>query len=354
MDRIEVAAGSGSYPVLVGSGAIQRLPELTSVHRRLAVLADSAFDPLKTRLPLPGDSQISWFSMPGGEASKTLSGLATVLDWLESSRIGRDGCLVVLGGGSLGDVGGLAASIWQRGIALYQVPTTLLAMVDSAVGGKTGINSAGSKNAIGTIWQPAAVVADPDLLASLPGKEFEAAFGEVVKYAVAMDAELFRLLEEHRDRLLARDAELLVPVISRCIRAKAGVVAADERDETGVREVLNYGHTIAHGIEAATGFRAAHGRAVAQGMRVAARIAALMGVCERSLVEAQDRLLEAYGLPGELPEARPDEILAALPSDKKARAGSIRWVLPTALGRAGSGHQVPPETVRRALAEVLA
>ena len=138
MDRIEVAVGAGTYQVLVGPGALAQLPALTASHRRLAVLADSAFDPITTRLPMPSNSQISWFSMPGGEHAKTLKGLASVLDWLESSRIGRDGCLVVLGGGSLGDLGGLAASIWQRGIAVYQVPTTLLAMVDSSIGGKTG------------------------------------------------------------------------------------------------------------------------------------------------------------------------------------------------------------------------
>ena len=334
--------------MLVGAGARGRLPELVEGHPKVAVLADAAL--AEHDVALPGTARLR---LQAGESAKTLDGLRRVLGWLEESGVGRDGALVVVGGGSLGDLGGLAASIWQRGIALYQVPTTLLAMVDSAVGGKTGINSERAKNAIGTFWQPRVVVADMDLLRSLPASEYEAAFGEIVKYGVAMDAGLFALMQREREGLLAREPELLERVVARCLRAKAGVVGADERDETGIREILNYGHTVAHGIEAASGFEAAHGRAVSQGMRAAARIAASLGLCAADLVEAQDELLGAYGLPGELPPVTSERVLAALPRDKKARRGEVRWVMPREIGRAETGHRVPAEAVEAAVRALL-
>lgn len=292
--------------------------------------------------------------MAGGESAKTLARLGLVLEFLENAGIRRDGALVVMGGGSLGDLGGLAASIWQRGIALYQIPTTLLAMVDSALGGKTAINGARAKNAIGSFWQPRAVIADPELLAGLPAAEYEAAFGEIAKYAVAQDERLFTILRENSEKLLAREPGLLGEVIARCVRAKAEVVAADERDEGGVREILNYGHTVAHGIEAASGFRAGHGRAVALGMRAEARIAAELGLCDQELVRGQDALLELYRLPGRLPEVTAEAVLAALPADKKSRDGKVRWVLPRAVGRAETGHLVPDATVEGAVRAILA
>jgi 3-dehydroquinate synthase len=290
--------------------------------------------------------------MPGGEAAKTMAGLERVLAFMEETGLRRDGCLVVCGGGSIGDLGGLAASLWQRGIACYQVPTTLLAMVDSSIGGKTGVNTARAKNAIGTFWQPRAVLADLEYLRTLPEEEFRSAFGEVVKYAVAMDASLARLLRRDREKLLARDLGALEPVVARCVEAKASVVAEDERDE-GRRALLNYGHTLGHAIEAASGFHAVHGRAVAAGMRAAARVALRTGLCDQTVVAEQDDLLRAFGLPGDLPPVDIDDVLAALPSDKKSRGGEVRWVLPRELGRAEPGHRADARAVRAAVAEVL-
>lgn len=347
MERVDVRLPGRSYPVLIGSGSRHRLAALVAEHSGVAVLADQALGDV-------GGEGRPVLRMPGGERAKTLAGLGTVLEFLEASGIRRDGALVVMGGGSLGDVGGLAASIWQRGIALYQVPTTLLAMVDSAIGGKTAINGVGAKNAIGSFWQPRGVIVDPDLLAPLPAAQYEAAFGEIAKYAVAQDEQLFQVLHARVDQLRAREPAALSEVIARCVRAKANVVAADERDEAGVREILNYGHTVAHGIEAASGFMASHGRAVAQGMRAAARIAASLGLCEAALVEAQDELLGLYRLPGPQPHVGTTEVLAALPGDKKSRGGEIRWVLPRALGRAETGHVVPAAVVEEAVRAILA
>ncbi|HEY4027181.1 MAG TPA: 3-dehydroquinate synthase family protein, partial [Candidatus Dormibacteraeota bacterium] len=239
------------------------------------------------------------------------------------------------------------------GVRCVHVPTTLLAMVDSSVGGKTGVNSARTKNAIGAYWQPAAVVSDLAVLSTLPESEYLAAFGEIVKYAVAMDRELGERLEADRDALLARSSVALEPVIARCVELKAKVVAADER-EGGPRQILNYGHTVGHAVESASGYAAAHGRAVALGMEAAARIAAALGRCPPGLVAAQDALLEAFALPGQLPSVTADAVLAAVPRDKKSRAGTVRWVLPREMGRAQVGVEVPDEVVSAVVRSLLA
>ena len=345
MVEVEVPLPGRAYRVVVGAGAVAGLPELVGRHPRAAMLMDRAVAPPPLDLPA--------LKLAGGEKSKTIGTLKRVLDFMEKSGLGRDGALVVVGGGSLGDLGGLAASLWQRGIACYQVPTTLLAMVDSSIGGKTGINTGKAKNAVGTFWQPRAVVADLDYLRCLPEDEFRAAFGEVVKYGVAMDAPLTRLLRRDREKLLARDLEALEPVVVRCVRAKAGVVAEDERDE-GRRALLNYGHTVGHGIEAASDFRALHGRAVAAGMRAAARVAAWSAVCSPDLVRRQDELLFGFGLPGPLPPVAPSKVLAAMRRDKKVRGGEVEWVLPAQMGRAQTRRRADHELVRRAVREILA
>jgi 3-dehydroquinate synthase len=233
-----------------------------------------------------------------------------------------------------------------------QVPTTLLAMVDSSVGGKTGVNTARAKNAIGAFWQPAAVVSDLAVLGTLPEAEYLAAFGEIVKYAIAMDRDLAGRLEADRHRLGARDPDALEPVVARCVELKAAVVAADER-EGGPRAILNYGHTVGHALESASGYAAAHGRAVAFGARAVARIALALGRCDQALVARQDELLEAFGLPGPLPRVTAEGVLAAIPRDKKSRNGSVRWVLPHEMGRAQVGVEVPGGVVASVVHSLL-
>ncbi|HYM66080.1 MAG TPA: 3-dehydroquinate synthase family protein [Patescibacteria group bacterium] len=252
----------------------------------------------------------------------------------------------------MGDLAGFAAAVWQRGVRLVAVPTTLLAMVDSSVGGKTGVNGVRSKNAIGAFWQPSAVVSDLASIETLPPASYRDAFAEVVKYAVAMDRGLVDLLNRERPRLLAADPAILESVVFRCVAAKALVVAKDER-ERGPRAILNYGHTAGHALEAASGFRVSHGRAVAFGMRVAARIALSMELCSKRLVETQEALLDAYGLPDRLPHVDPARVLSAIPRDKKARRGKVAWVLPRRLGHAEIGHAVPAAIVRRVVTRAL-
>jgi len=292
-------------------------------------------------------------AIPAGERSKSLSQLESVLSFLELQRIDRGGLVIAVGGGTVGDLAGFAASVWQRGVRLVAVPTTLLAMVDSSIGGKTGVNGRRSKNAIGAFWQPSAVISDLATLESLPLAAYRDAFAEVVKYAVAMDRGLFELVQRNAPRLVERDRSMLERVVFRCVAAKALIVAKDERDR-GPRAILNYGHTAGHALEAATGFRVSHGRAVAFGMRVAAQIAVAMDLCSKRLVESQDELLTSLGLSHRAPRADPERVLAAIALDKKARRGKVAWVMPRRIGHAEIGHAVPGPLVRRVVTRSLA
>jgi 3-dehydroquinate synthase len=356
--RVTVDLPGRAYPVLVGRGALEELPRLVremgataaAVVTDRTVAADWAV-PVRAGLTGAG-VRTEVHALEPGERCKTLAGVEQVLDFLETSAIDRHGVVVALGGGTVGDLAGFAASTWLRGVRCVQVPTTLLAMVDSSVGGKTGVNSARAKNAIGAFWQPVAVVADLAVLDTLPESEYLAAFGEIVKYGVAMDADLAASLEADREPLLQRSPEALEPVVARCVELKARVVAADER-EGGPRAILNYGHTVAHAVESASGYAAVHGRAVALGMRAAARIATALGRCDASLPERQDGLLAAYGLPGDLPPVSAADVLAAIPRDKKSRDGAVRWVLPREMGRAQVGAEVPPAVVAEVVGSLL-
>ena len=292
-------------------------------------------------------------AIPAGERSKSMAQLQSVLSFLERQQLDRGGCVIAVGGGTVGDLAGLAAAMWQRGVRLVAVPTTLLAMVDSSIGGKTGVNGLRSKNAIGAFWQPSAVVSDLAAIETLPAANYRDAFAEVVKYAVAMDRGLFDLLQRNAPRLAERDLSMLQRVVFRCVAAKALVVAKDERDR-GPRAILNYGHTAGHALEAATGFRVSHGRAVAFGMRVAADIAVAMDLCSERLAESQGILLEAFGLPDRPPQADPKRVLAAIALDKKARRGKVAWVMPRRIGHAEVGHAVPGALVRRVVTRALA
>jgi 3-dehydroquinate synthase len=356
--RLIVDAARGSYPVIIGSGVHG---ELRNVVRRLdpssaVIVADSnvrSWADRVARAIKPTGVRPSIYVVRAGERSKSMSALRDVLAFFERQKIDRSGVVIAVGGGTVGDLAGFAASVWLRGIRLVAVPTTLLAMVDSSIGGKTGVNGTRSKNAIGTFWPPSAVVADVACLETLPPPAYRDAFAEVVKYGVAMDRGIFELLQEERPRLLDGDRRALERVVFRCVTAKALVVARDER-ERGPRAILNYGHTAGHALEAATGFRISHGRAVAFGMRVAAKVALSLELCGPRLVEAQDELLTAYGLPDRAPAADLARVLAAIEHDKKARRGRVAWVMPRRLGHAEPGHVVPAGVVRRIVRKALA
>jgi 3-dehydroquinate synthase len=356
--RLILDSPSGSYPVIIGSnihrelrGAVARL-DPTGV----AIVTDSNVRPWAAKVAKSvkrAGLKTSIHVIPAGERSKSIHQLHEVLAFLERQRIDRGGCVIAVGGGTVGDLAGFAAAVWQRGIRLVGVPTTLLAMVDSSIGGKTGVNGTRSKNAIGAFWQPSAVISDLACIETLPAASYRDAFAEVVKYAVAMDRGLFDLLRKERPRLLGGDRAMLERVVFRCVAAKALVVAKDER-ERGRRAILNYGHTAGHALEAASGFRVSHGRAVAFGMRVAAQIALSMELCSKRLVESQDEVLTEYGLPDRVPHVDPARLLAAIPRDKKALRGKVAWVMPRRLGHAEIGHAVPSPLVRRIVTRALA
>jgi len=356
--RLIIEAPAGSYPVVIGNnihrelrGAVARLDPTSA-----AIITDANVLPWARKVARTikrAGVKTPIHVIRPGERSKSMSALGDVLSFLERQKVDRAGCVIAVGGGTVGDVAGFAAAVWQRGIRVVQVPTTLLAMVDSSIGGKTGVNGLRSKNAIGSFWQPTAVVTDLAFLETLPPANYREAFAEVVKYAVAMDHGLFELLMKNRDRLVAGDRAALERVVFQCVMAKALVVAKDER-EKGPRAILNYGHTAGHALEAASGFRISHGRAVAFGMRVAARIALSMDLCGRRLVESQDAMLTAYGLPERAPRVDLAKVLAAIPRDKKARRGKVAWVMPRRLGHAEPGHAVPAAIVRRVLRKALA
>ncbi|MGH7765112.1 MAG: 3-dehydroquinate synthase [Candidatus Dormibacteraceae bacterium] len=359
MVRLILDSASGSYPVVIGTN-LQR--ELRSVVSRLeptgvAIVTDTNVRPwaakVVARAVKRSGLKTAIHAVPAGERSKSMAQLHDVLAFLERIGIDRGGCVIAVGGGTVGDLAGFAASVWQRGIRVVGVPTTLLAMVDSSIGGKTGVNGTRSKNAIGSFWQPAAVISDLAAIDTLPPANYRDAFAEVVKYAVAVDRGLIEMLQKERTRLVAADKAMLERVVFRCVAAKALVVAKDER-EHGPRAILNYGHTAGHALEAASGFRVSHGRGVAFGMRVAARIAFAMDLCGNRLVQTQDELLTSYGLPDRVPHIDPKRVLAAISRDKKARRGKVAWVLPRTVGHAEFGHDVPGALVRRIVTRALA
>ena len=285
-----------------------------------------------------------------GESSKSLEVAAGLWNTLIEMGADRKSVVVAVGGGVVGDLAGFIAATFARGVPFIQVPTTLLAHVDSSVGGKVGINLPDAKNMVGAFWQPRGVLIDTATLATLPQREYRAGLAEVVKYGVILDADFFSYLEDHVEQLNARDDDVLRHVIHRCCQLKADVVTADERDETGRRAVLNYGHTFGHALEALTGYeQLLHGEGVALGMRCAARLAHRLGRVDAGFTSRQDQLLDALGLTAPMPDLDHDAILEAMSRDKKVEHGRLRFVLPSRLGHVELVGEVAPDHVRAAL-----
>lgn len=295
--------------------------------------------------------------LPAGERYKTPATLQKIYDAAVDFRIERSSTFVALGGGVIGDMTGFAAATWLRGVHVVQVPTSLLAMVDAAIGGKTGVNHPRGKNLIGAFHQPRLVLIDSQVLKSLPAREFRAAIAEVIKYGVIWDAELFTQLEHtsRLDRLSALTPDLLEEILVRSCQAKAHVVGKDEK-EAGLRAILNYGHTIGHAVESLTGYRLVnHGEAVAIGMVAAGQLAADLGFWSEPLVQRQLALLQKAGLPTQIPASVDIEaIIDTLQTDKKVSAGQVRFVLPTQLGTAIVTDQVPATAIRQVLQQMQA
>ena len=273
--------------------------------------------------------------LPAGEASKSLERASGLFDRLVAMKADRHTCVVAVGGGVVGDLAGFAAATYARGLPLLMVPTSLLAMVDSSVGGKVGVNHPGAKNIIGAFHQPAGVWIETDALASLPPRELRCGLAEVVKYGVILDAGFFEFLEEEAPAILDRDPRAIRRIIARSCELKAKVVSKDEREETGLRAVLNYGHTIGHAIEAVAGYGGAfeHGEAVAAGMVLEARLAERLGWIDSSVTGRLVDLLRRFGLPVEARGLDLDALFHAMGRDKKNRGGQVRFVLPRSIGR---------------------
>ena len=289
--------------------------------------------------------------VPAGEASKRAAVLAELWDRLARQSLTRRDAIVALGGGVVGDLAGFAAATFLRGLPWVCVPTTVVAQVDSSIGGKTAVDLAAGKNLAGAFHQPAAVIVDPDLLATLPARHRRAGLAEVVKIAMATDARLFAWLEAHAAALAAGRPAALAAAVARALRAKARVVQADERErEGGPRSALNYGHTVAHALEAALGYRGVlHGEAVAIGMRVAARLAVAAARLAPAAAARQDALLDRLGLPARLPRVRVARLLDAIEHDKKRASRGARWVLTTRVGHASVPRLISGRLVRSAL-----
>lgn len=294
--------------------------------------------------------------IPAGEEYKHLESIQQVYDTALANHLERSSTFVALGGGVVGDMTGFAAATWLRGVNFVQVPTTLLAIVDASVGGKTGVNHPQGKNLIGAFYQPKLVAIDPRLLATLPPREFRAGMAEVIKYGVIWDQDLFTKLEHHGklDSLAHVGDELLETIITRSCQAKAEVVSQDEK-EAGLRAILNYGHTIGHAVESLTNYKQfVHGEAVAIGMVAAGKIAVEMGLWTAELAKRQDALIAKAGLPTAIPpELTTAAILETIKSDKKVKAGKVRFILPTALGKVIISDRVTPEIITTALSSKL-
>jgi 3-dehydroquinate synthase len=335
---LTVALGERSYPIQVGVGLLASLPSLLGAPSRCLVVTDDQVAALYGDTVLATLNHAGWEArlavVPAGEGSKSLAEAGRLYDACVEAGLKRHHPIIALGGGVVGDLAGFVAATYQRGVPFVQVPTTLLAQIDSSVGGKVAINHPAGKNLIGAFYQPKLVLADTSTLLTLSEREYRAGLGELVKYGVIMDAALFELLEREFDRLNARDLPLLNELVRRCCELKAQVVAEDERETAGGRRaILNFGHTVGHAIEAIAGYGTVlHGEAVAIGMVAEGAIAVRRGLWREEELKRLERLLVSLGLPTALPDLDALALLTAMGRDKKNLDKGIVFILPRALG----------------------
>ncbi len=362
MPVVSVDLGPRSYEVRIGAGLLARAgDEIAPLLRRprVTVVTDDTVAghhllTLAAALETRGIAMTA-ISVPPGEASKSWAQLGRVTDWLLEQRVERRDVVIAMGGGVVGDLGGFAAAILRRGVRFVQIPTSLLAQVDSSVGGKTGINSQFGKNLVGAFHQPSLVLADTDVLATLPARQMRAGYGEVVKYGLLGDAAFFAWLESQGAAVLSGDRAALTRAVARSVEMKAGIVARDETEE-GERALLNLGHTFCHALEAATGYsdRLLHGEGVAVGCVLAFQLSAALGLCAQEVPSRVAAHLAALGLktrladiPGDLPP--PPQLVALMAQDKKVVDGRLRFVLARGIGAAFVADDVPADAVMAVL-----
>jgi 3-dehydroquinate synthase len=359
MPTVHVNLGLRSYDIEIGSGNLVEAAKLCDAEQddaHVVIITDSKVvelyaDPVGTAIGEAG-AEVDTIYVEAGEQSKSAEAATDLWEGLLDAGADRTTVVVALGGGVVGDLAGFVAATFGRGLRFVQIPTTLLAQVDSSVGGKVGINLPGGKNMVGAFWQPRGVLIDVSVLGTLPEREYRAGLAEVVKYGVIQDADFFAYLESNVTDINSRDAGVLTHIVERCCRLKADVVEKDEREETGLRSILNYGHTFCHAFEAATGYeQLLHGEGVAIGMMCAARLAERLGRVDAAFVERQRKLLEACGLALDVPKVDHDDLIELMYRDKKVERGRLRFVLPTRLGHVELVRDVKNEDVEAALSE---
>ncbi len=366
-ETVRVELGSRAYDVEIGEGLIaaagDRIAPLLT-RRRVAIVTDANvatrhLEPLRAALSAAGIESAA-LVLPAGESTKGWTEFARCVEWLLAEQVERRDVVVALGGGVIGDLVGFAAAVLRRGVRFVQLPTTLLAQVDSSVGGKTGINTPQGKNLVGAFHQPSLVLADTGVLATLPPRDFLAGYGEVVKYGLLGDAAFFDWLERNGPAMAAGDGAARIRAVTRSVEMKAGIVARDETEQ-GERALLNLGHTFCHALEAATGYsdRLLHGEGVAIGCALAFELSARLGLCSqedpvrvRAHLAAMGMKRDLADIPGDLPDA--DALIALMGQDKKVMDGKLRFILARGIGAAFVTDAVPREVLRGVLADALA
>ncbi len=362
LESVTVNLGSRSYPIHIGQGLLAHIKEhlpFNPAGRTLFVLADynienTYAEMLAEGLKKAGAAQVHIRSVPPGEASKSWKQLESVLSWILDNKADRQSVLFAVGGGVTGDLGGFAAAIALRGIPFVQVPTTLLAQVDSSVGGKTGINTPQGKNMVGAFHQPAAVLCDLDTLETLPRRELLAGYAEIAKYGLINDPEFFIWLESQGTKVCALEPQVLAKAIETACRKKAEIVAQDET-EKGVRALLNLGHTFGHALEAAAGYDGSllHGEAVAIGMVLAFRLSVRLGLCPEADEARVEKHLAAMGLPVRPSFSDIDKIMAFMTHDKKVTDGKVVFILAHGIGKAVVSKNIDLKDAKQIIAESM-
>ena len=356
MRQVDVALGNKGYPVYIGHGLLARSGSYLKERGfggRLVVITDSNVKKLYGDVlgrALGGDGfQVDILEVPPGEEQKKLENAGRLYQELTAVRAERATPVLALGGGVIGDLAGFVAATYRRGVPLVQMPTTLLAQVDSSVGGKVAVDHGQLKNMIGAFYQPEMVIADTGTLTSLPPAELVNGLAEVIKSAAIRDGDFFSFLEENVGKIKSFDANCLEEVVFQTVGIKAGVVAGDERD-MGLRHILNYGHTIGHAVESVSDFKIKHGNAVAIGMVAAARLSHRLGLLHEDEVKRLRKLIVQAGLPAEIPPLNIEAIMQAMQHDKKVREGRVEFVLLKSIGDTVVADDVPPSLVREVLA----
>lgn len=358
MQSITVELSDRSYPIHIGTGMENEL--ISCLKSRLeswshaivcvdASIGKSIGESVLERLSA-ADIRTSVIEIPSGEESKSIAQISRIWNDLLAEKTDRKSVLIAIGGGVVGDLAGFGAATFNRGIRFVQVPTTLLSMVDSSVGGKTGINLPQAKNIVGAFWQPQLVWIDTDYLNSLPDREYRSGLAEVIKYGVILDETFFGYLESNAKKIIERDSQVVQYIVKRSCELKADVVANDERETTGLRAILNYGHTFGHAIEATTSYGTyLHGEAISIGMIMAGRLALQLELWNEECVLRQKKLIEDLGLPTNASGLAPQPLLNAMQLDKKTEHGRLNFILPTRIGHVKTVSGVAAELVTSAI-----